>query len=346
MKSRFRRPGNSADQSMREVLGASPLPSDKVPADMRPYNLTDWRSNIGRRRMGLPEHNGDKNSWVKNLHGLQGTAGGGGPSSMPYDLIPIDLHPRIIREYTRGAYGQLVPAGEGAIATPTDQYLQQIANDTRNLASALVLKRGLLGRVVTVTTTPQRIVRADYLRGYIFLNPNQTTGITAAGTALALASRSGTSNSSAIGAANFLEGHFWLNVTVAPGGADNITIRLQALDPISLNYADVQDLFIVTAAATTYASTGQLGLGTDFRIQAIVSGAASATFSVGYVLKNGLIGTSAGVSQTIYLGGSSGVTTTSGFPLLNGKERAFYLQENVELWAVAEASLPFRIFEL
>ena len=342
MKSRYRRPGNSADLSMREVLGASPLPDDRVPADMRPYNLTDWRSNIGRRRMGLPEHNGDKNSWVNNLHG---TAGGGGPASLPYDLIPIDLHPRIVREYTRGPNGQLIPAG-GTGMTPMDQYLQQIANDTNQIASTLVLSRGLLGRVVTVTATPQRIVRADYLRGYIFLNPNTTTGVTTAGTALASESRSGTNNSSAIGVANFLEGHFWLDVTTAPGGSDDITIRLQALDPVSLNYADVQDLFIVTATGTSYAATGQIGLGTDFRISAIVSGAASATFSVGFVLKSGLIGTSAGVSQTIYLGGSSGVSTVAGFPLLNGKDRAFYLKETVELWAVAEASIPMRIFEL
>lgn len=345
MKSRYRRPGNSADQSMREVLGASPLPDDKVPADMRPYNLTDWRSNIGRRRMGLPQHNGDENSWVKNLHGLSGSAGGGGPASLPYDLIPIDLHPRIIREYTRGANGQLIPSG-GIGMTPTDQYLQQIARDTSNIASTLVLDRGLLGRVVTVTTTPQRIVRADYLRGYIFLNPNTTTGVTSAGTALASASRSGTNNSAAIGVANFLEGHFWLDITTAPGGADDVIIRLQALDPISLNYADVQDLFVETATGTFYSATGQLGLGTDFRISAIVSGAASATFSVGFVLKSGLIGTAAGVSQAIYLGGSSGLSTVSGFPLLNGKERAFYLKENVELWAVASASIPMRIFEL
>lgn len=343
MRSRYRRPGNSADRSVTEVLGASPLPDDRVPVDLRPYNLTDWRSSVGRRRMGRSENNGDKNSWISNLHG---TAGDGGPSSLPYDLVPIDLHPRVIREYTRGPNGQLIPAGSDITLTPTDQYLQQIARDTGNIASTLVLDRGLLGRVMIITTTPQRVVRADYLRGYIFLNPNDTTGVTVAGTVLASASRSGTNNSAAIGVANFLEGHFWMDLTVAPGGSDTVTIRLQALDPVSLNYADVQDLFIESGVATYYSATGQLGLGTDFRIQTIVSGSASATFSIGYALKSGLIGTSAGVSQTIFLGGSSGVSTVAGYPLLNGKERAFFLKENVELWAVASASVPMRIFEL
>lgn len=258
------------------------------------------------------------------------------PRPLPEDMLPIDMRPRLVQEYKRGG-----PGSGGGI----EGYLAHIAGDTHIIHKTLVLDRGLIGRVVTITTEPQQIVRAEFLRGYTFLNPAALVGLTSAGTSLASAERSGTTNSAAQGVANFLEGHFWLDITTAPGGSDDVTIRLQALDPTSLNYADVQDLMIETATGTYYANTGQLGLGTDFRISAIVSGSASATFSVGFVLKNGLIGTSGGVDQTIYLGGK-GVTTVAGYPLLNGKERTWYFTENTELYAVAAASIPLRIFEL
>jgi hypothetical protein len=285
------------------------------------------------RRIVVKPQNGDEKSLVKVA---QEQALGLNPRPLPEDMLPIDMRPRLVQEYKPGG-----PGSGGGI----EGYLAKIARDTDVIQSTLVLDRGLIGRVVTITTTPQRIIRAEFLRGYIFLNPATVAGLTSAGTILALAERSGTTNSDAQGVANFLEGHFWLDITVAPGGADDVTIRLQALDPASLNYADVQDLMVETDVGTFYGSTGQLGLGTDFRIQAIVSGAASATFSVGFVLKNGLIGTSTGVNQSIFLGGK-GVTTVAGYPLLEGKEKGWYFTENTELYAVAAAELPLRIFEL
>jgi hypothetical protein len=69
------------------------------------------------------------------------------------------------------------------------------------------------------------------------------------------------------------------------------------------------------------------------------------TFTVGYVLKDGLEGTSAGVTQTIFFGGG-GVSSNSGYPLLAGKEKALYFMENVSLYAVtAGPNLDMNIFE-
>jgi hypothetical protein len=63
-------------------------------------------------------------------------------------------------------------------------------------------------------------------------------------------------------------------------------------------------------------------------------------------LKDGLEGTSTGVTQTIFIGGA-GVLSTAGYPLLSGQERPFYLMENVQLYAVtASPSLSLNIFEL
>jgi hypothetical protein len=59
-----------------------------------------------------------------------------------------------------------------------------------------------------------------------------------------------------------------------------------------------------------------------------------------------LSGTSAGATQTIFVGGA-GVSPVSGYPLLAGQEKPFYLEENVKLYAVTSgANLDMNIFEL
>lgn len=327
--------------------GPNPLPEGVLPSDMMARHIVD-------HPYDYHEHGAWKS---RHKHLLDGVMGGG-PRPIPQDALPIDMHARIIEEYQRGPNDALIPitSGQtfgpggalvpGAGQSPMDFYLNSIDRNVRTIASTVVLDRGLLGREVTVQTTPTLLVDAQYLRGYIFLNPNESVGLTSAGTILASASRSGTGSSSSLGVANFLEGHFFLDVTVAPGGADTLTVRLEALDPATLNWAVVQDLFsAVTATGTTYSFPGTFGVATDLRVSWEISGAASATFSVGFVLKNGLIGTSSGLSQTIFIG-SDGLTTTTGFPLLNGQAEKFYLRENTKLFGIANAPLPIRIFEL
>lgn len=316
--------------------GPSSLPERAVPADLRrgPIHSVGPR---GRRRQGV----GD----IEIISSVDELSNG--PQSLPYDAVPVDLLPRLIEEYVRNPDGTLAPGG--IPLSMTDELLRRISIDTGILSSTMVLSRGLLGRTVTITTTPQQIINAQFLRGYILLNPNELTGATAAGTLLASASRGTatadlTGNSSSLGVANYMEGHFFVNITAVSGGA-SIDVILQALDPVSATWFDVQNLVsAAVATGTFYSNVGSIGIATDARVRWAIT-AGDVTFSVGYVLKNGLIGTSSGISQTIYIGGP-GVTTTSGFPLLNGQSQRFFLKENVELWAVAGATLPMKIFEL
>ena len=320
----------------RIVNGPSPLPERLVPVDMRARKLTGQGSR--------PRFNGV--GQVEESYGYDLNEMINGPGSLPYVDIPIDMYPRPVDNYQRNPDGTI---SSGGVGSPLELYLDRIARDTNILSSIAMLKRGLFGRTVTVTTTPQLIINAEYLRGYIILNPNELAGATSAGTLLAAASRGAatadlTGNSATLGVANFLSGHFFVDYNTFSGGAA-LDVVLQALDPTSGNWADVQDLVSgVNADGTTYAFVDQVGVATDLRVRWSIT-AGDVVFSVGFVLKNGLVGTSAGVSQTIYLG-SAGVTTDSGFPLLNGQSQKFFLQENVQLWAVADATLPLKIFEL
>lgn len=314
------------------VNGPSPLHSRDVPVDMRSSRIVDSRRLIrGLGELDRP---------------LVGTELINGPTSLSYRDTPIDMWPRNVDNYQRNPDGSIVSEGP---MSPLDALLNRIAQDTGILSSVATLRRGLFGRTVTVTSTPQLIINAEYLRGYIILNPNELAGATAAGTLLASASRGAatanlTGTSSTLGVANFLSGHFYCDFTAFSGGA-SVDLFLQTLDPASGNWVDSQQIAAaITTPQTLYAYVGELGVATDARVRWNIS-AGNATFSVGYVLKNGLIGTSSGVSQTIYLGGA-GVTTASGFPLLNGQSEKFFLEENVQLYAVAGASLPLKIFEL
>jgi hypothetical protein len=324
------------------VSGPTPLSNNNVPADLRPFIINSDRVKTGygpRRGRGLGQSQAEIVASIDELNY--------GPQSLPADAVPIDLHPRLIQQYKRDANGDVLPVQ--SFTSPLEQYLSRIADDTGMISSTLVLNRGLLGRTVTITTTPQLIINAEFLRGYIILNPNDIAGATNAGTLLASQARGAatadlTGNSATLGVANFLESHFFVDISAIDGGT-TLTLTLQALDPVSGLFADVQDLVTLAAAVgTTYVHFGQLGIATDARVRWVIA-PGNTTFSVGFVLKNGILGTSSGISQTIYLGGAA-VTTVAGFPLLNGQKEKFFLRENVQLFAVASTSLPLKIFEL
>jgi len=181
------------------------------------------------------------------------------------------------------------------------------------------------------------------------MNPSLVVGGTAVGTLVASASRTTNDNTQAspLGVANYRDLHLFLDVTAVAGTTPTLNIYSQSQDPTSLNWADTQLLYAdIDATGTFYANPGSLGLSTDFALRWEIAGVgADFTFSIGYVLKEGLPGTGAGVGKTLYLG-NSGVTVNSGFPLLEGQSRSFYVKENTELWAIANTSLDLRIFEL
>lgn len=263
-----------------------------------------------------------------------------GPTVLDPRDVPADLLPRYVHA------GQFAPgAGEGGSFDFSN--LQRIADDVNAIASTLRLDRGLLGRVVTVTNTPQLIAQAQYARAYLFLNPAGATGLTTTGTLISSNTAAGatTVTSGALGVANYKSARFFVIATF-DAGAGPVTFDLQTADPVTGTYITTQTIWSLTATGNDYAFIDQLGVDTDLKMLVTVPAGTTITFSVGYVLKDGLEGTSAGAIQTIYLGGA-GVSPVSGYPLLNGKERAFYFNQNTQLYAVTNGpSLDMNVFEL
>lgn len=292
-----------------------------IPPDLRPFKIAQRPQQLGEFPMDIPPE---------------------------YDLreeLPIDLYPRVIRDRTAGP----VPSGPPMQGIDlSNQFLEQISYHTNIMASTLVLDRGLIGRRITVGVTPTRIIQAQFLRGYIVMNPSLIVGGTAAGEikASSLESTAGNTQADPLGVANYRDLHLFLDVTAVTGATPTLDIYAQALDPVTLKWADTQLLYSgISTTGTFYANPGSLGLATDFAIRWEIAAASSFTFSVNFALKEGLPGTGAGVGKTLFLG-NSGVTVESGFPLLEGQSRPFFLKDNTELWAVANTSLDLSVFEL
>ncbi len=218
--------------------------------------------------------------------------------------------------------------------------------------SILVLKRGLSGISISIGTTPVRVVNSQFLRGYIFANPTVATGKASTGVLLASAARpaggSGDSTIIPLDVSDYKEMRLYLDITLN-AGANTVQIGGLTKDSLSGNWAISQsDIFVSPASVGTYyENIGTLGVDDQFAINWGVTnvGGGNTTFSVSYLMKDSSSAFS--LSNTIYLGGA-GVTPTSGYPLLEGKELKFFLDSNVELWAVSNvaAGLDLKIFEL
>ena len=262
---------------------------------------------------------------------------GYGPQPLPLSEIPPDLMPKYIRE-------QSGMGGRGGGASD----LNQLVRDVHSIAGTLVLNRGLLGRVITITSVPQLIINSlnPEGRGYLLLNPAGVVGLTAVGTLISsnVAVGATTVTSGSLGVANYKTARFWIEAVLA--GAGPVTFDLQTKNPVTGTYLTSQTIASLVATGNIYASVGSLGIDTDLQMLVTVPAGTTCTFSVGFCLKDGLEGTSAGIAQTIFIGGP-GVASQSGYPILSGKEKAFYFNENVQLYAVTGGpSLNMNIFEL
>jgi hypothetical protein len=264
-----------------------------------------------------------------------------GPQALPLKDVPIDLRGRPIHhDRIVGGVPQLPGGG---------QDLSGLINDVHSIAGTLVLRRGLIGRVVPITSTPILIINQQEIggRGYLLLNPAGVVGLTAKGTLIPSTNMVGalTLQSASLGVANYKTAKLFFNV-VFNVGAGPVTFDIQTLDPVTGTVWLISQTISVVATGNVYADIGTLGVDTDLSVFVTVPGGTTITFSVGFVLKDGLDGTSTGVTQTIFMGGP-GVTPTAGYPLLSGKERPFYLMENVQLYAVtAGPALNMNVFEL
>lgn len=231
----------------------------------------------------------------------------------------------------------------------TDFLLQRLVKDADTFLTTLALDRGLIGRSITVTTTPTRVIQAQFLRGYILVNPTSSIGKASSGTLIASANRaalaSGNTQTSALDVSDYKEVKLFLSITGGTGGVVNVNTLTK--DPVSGNWATAQvDVFSSpSASGTYYADLGSLGVDEDFAIAWDVSAAGTATFSLGYVLKDTTV--AFGTANAIFLGGPD-VTTSAGFSLLEGKDFKFFMRPNAELWAVTNsvAGLTLKIFEL
>ena len=265
-----------------------------------------------------------------------------GPQPLSPRDVPIDLRERYIKHDPYGVGGTgLLPSGA--------QDFSQLINDVHSIAGTLVLRRGLIGRVVSIPSTPVLIINQQEVggRGYLLLNPAGVVGLTAKGTLVASQVLVGatTLQSGSLGVANYKTAKLFFNV-VFTVGAGPVTFDIQTLDPITGTVQFISQTISMVATGNVYADIGTLGVDTDLSVLITVPAGTTITVAVGFVLKDGLEGTSTGVTQTIFMGGQ-GVSSTAGYPLLSGKERPFYLMENVQLYAVtAGPTLDMNIFEL
>lgn len=239
--------------------------------------------------------------------------------------IPHDLWPRILKVLEREELGPR--------RTPPPY-----------LGTAIYLGRGLQGRAVTVYNTPTLIQRSQYAWPYMILNPSKTAGITSWGL-LHAGTVNAAGQSGSIGVSNYENLHLLLNVSAVTGTWDIVG---QIYNPYTSSWADSQTIFsAINSAGDYYGYIGSLGVATDFRIRWDPVAAGSITFSVTRVLKGGLVGTSAGFSQTVYLGNNE-VNVDTGFPILEGQHYVFVIGENVDLYGVCEdpSGVTIRVFEL
>lgn len=236
--------------------------------------------------------------------------------------------------------------------------LDVILNLDRNLnilSKLNSISRGFVSRTVTIGTTPTLIHSSARAVGILLFNPTLSAGLTTSGTIFSSALRTPatyTTRATPLAVANYEQLTLFLDITVSVAGS-TLVIDVESEDQLSLGWMGTQaDVFSGIRAVRAngdmgyHSRIGPLGVDVNFAVEAIV-GTADITFSLGYTLKAGLPGTSAGVASTVYLGSSDGVSTSSGFPVFSGDKLPLVVSENTELWGVAlAAGQTIRVFEL
>ncbi|MCL6542098.1 MAG: hypothetical protein K6T87_16195 [Roseiflexus sp.] len=241
--------------------------------------------------------------------------------------IPPDLWPRILKGYEDRTIG--------ARERPPQPYL----------GVGIYLGRAFQGRRIGIGPSPTLIVQSGPALPYMILNPSQTVGLTTTGKLFSgTVNSAGNTQNTPLGVANYLNLHLFLNVTSVTGVWDFIA---QALNPQTLTWADTQLVFSgISANGDYYATVGQLGVVTDFAVRWNPTSAGSITFSLSYALKEGTVGSSTGLSKTIFIGSNNGVSTESGYPILEGHKEVFIVGEGAEVWGISYVPLQISVFQL
>lgn len=270
-----------------------------------------------------------------------------GPDPLELGEVPVDIRARYIT--SRRGMGDGAGVGPGGVGFDSSSLIENINRNVGYLAGVVTLQRGLLGRVETITNTPRLIIDQQEIggRGYLLLNPAGVVGLTATVELFPSTTLIGatTSTSAVVGVANYKTARFFVTATFV-AGVGPVTFDLQTKDPVTGTFITAQTIFSLAATGNDYADVGTNGIDTDFQILVTVPAGTTITFTLGAVLKDGLEGTTTGTAQTIFIGGA-GVTSQAGYPILAGKEKAFYLIENVKLYAVTSGpTLDMNIFQL
>jgi hypothetical protein len=259
--------------------------------------------------------------------------------------IPIDL-----RSYGRHSFGTArsnAVGSEQAQQTPNTVALEDIANSMRILTSMRIARRGTITSIVSVGTTPTSILKSQKGQGYTIINPTPSVGLTTTQTLLESTAIivNGNTQLTALGVASYDSIQLFCNVS-AVVGAPSLDVYVQAQDPLSLQWVDTQLVFPGLAAASiNYANLGNNGIATALALRWVYAGLGVAepiTLSVSAVMKGGLGGSQSGAEQTVYIG-ADGVSSTSGWPLLEGQSRDIYVEENSELFAVSNTAVNLKI---
>ena len=247
------------------------------------------------------------------------------------DLSP-DLWPRRVRYRPTGAEGEGLPSVPDYTGT------------------SLFVGKGLLGRVVLVTTTPVLIIRSEYAWPYIILNPYlpYSSGGTTYDTQQVYSgteTANGNSQATPVSVNEYRNVHFFLDVTACTGSWD---FYAQVQDPASNNWADSQRIFTaVSSTGTYYANVGTFGIATQLAARWEEMSAGSITFTLTAVLKDvispGILSTT---DRTIFIGPNDAISTESAYPILPGNEKMLVVGENVEIWGVAYTDVLIRVFEV
>ncbi|MEM0272917.1 MAG: hypothetical protein QW514_10290 [Thermoprotei archaeon] len=276
-----------------------------------------------------------------------------GVHPLDIDDVPIDLRPRPIRG---GSYRPDDVGGGSGFSQAMyrgDPIARSIARDIRSIASTQIINRGLIGRSILVGSSPVPIVEAREGRGYLILNPTQAGGTSTVSGVLASSITIDDTLTypvvlTQVGCEAFNQIAFFLGLSNIVGSPD-FDFVLQS-NGLLTGFIDAVTVFNVTASspATVYNKVETNGIDETFRI-AIYSNAAppfSVTFDLSYVMKGaGGISTS---GSTVFIGGP-GVSSESGYPILPGVEKSFFIKENVSLYAVTAVGaspISVKVFEI
>lgn len=224
--------------------------------------------------------------------------------------------------------------------------LQIITANSNTDLTLKTLANAYTPRVVVIGTIPTLLIEpAQFLRGYIVINPQLlASGQTAATTLFPLAATGpGVYTSPEVDVSAIEQVRAFLNITAQAIGA-LIQVDFQSQDPLSLNWVTTSTNVFTSNSSigTYYADVGDFGIDANFRAIVTITGG-SITFSLALLTKGGIISST---GSTIFIGNSD-VNVTFGYSLLPGQKETIYLKENTPLYGiVASGTVAVKIFQL